>query len=480
MSVRQGSASGVTVNPKAVLLLTAGATFMAFLDVTVVNIAFPALRESFPDTPITDLTWIVSGFGVAFAALLTPAGRLADVIGRRRVFVASLALFTASSALCAVATGYEMLLIARIIQGIAAAGMIPAALGLVLASTPAEHRAAAVGVWGAAGSMAAAAGPSLGGVLIELTSWRAVFIINIPIGLLLILGALRQIPSQAPTGERRPDPLGTIAVMLGVGALVLGLTKGGDWGWTDPRTLVPIIGGVVAIAAAVLRSRRHPAPAIETGLWRNRTFAVANLTSLFAGAALYSWLLAGPLYLTTHWGYSELEAGLAVTPGALTSAVAAIAVGKRGKPKQQLTAIVGGMVVFAAVAVWMWLGLGTSPQFLAIWLPAGLISGAAVGATLTGLSTAAALSVPPARFAAGTALNTTARQVGGSLGVAAMAAIATAYTGTMALRGTFFFAAVAAVVAAVVGIALLPRTREAPPAAAQPEPRVARPQQVGG
>src|SRR3954447_26039543 len=162
------------VNPAKILMLTSGATFMAFLDTTVVNIAFPALHESFPDTSLTNLSWIVSGFGVAFAALLTPAGRLADTIGRRQVFLASVTLFTIASVLCAAAPNFDTLLVARVVQGIGGAGMIPSALGLVLAEMPPARRVEAVGIWGAAGSMAAAAGPSLGGVLIDATNWRSV------------------------------------------------------------------------------------------------------------------------------------------------------------------------------------------------------------------------------------------------------------------------------------------------------------------
>lgn len=443
------------VNPAKILMLTSGATFMAFLDTTVVNIAFPALHESFPDTSLTNLSWIVSGFGVAFAALLTPAGRLADTIGRRQVFLASVTLFTIASVLCAAAPNFDTLLVARVVQGIGGAGMIPSALGLVLAEMPPAKRVEAVGIWGAAGSMAAAAGPSLGGVLIDATNWRSVFLINLPIGGFILLGAMRAVPARPTQSRRLPDPVGTLAVGLGLAGVVLGLTKGGDWGWRAGSTLGSIIGGAVLVALSLLRSRSHEAPAIQISLWSSRTFAVANVTSLLAGAALFSWLLAGPLYLTSFWGYSVLKAGLAVTPGALTSAIAAVVVGKRVRADKQPAIVIGALAVFGAVGIWMFAGLGLEHKFLLLWLPAGLIGGAAFGAALTGLSTAAALSVPPIHFAGGTALNTTARQVGGAFGVAAMAAIVTARTGTAALRDVFLFAGVASVAAAVAGIGLL-------------------------
>jgi EmrB/QacA subfamily drug resistance transporter len=466
-------------NGTKLLLLTSGATFMAFLDTTVVNVAFPALHSSYPAVSLANLSWVVSGFGIAFAALLTPAGRLADVLGRRQVFLASIAVFTVASLACAAAPDFGVLLGARVLQGIGAAGMIPAALGLLLAEMPAARLLSAIGIWGASGSMAAAAGPSLGGLLIAATNWRAVFVLNVPIGALILLSGWRSVPARPRQSGRRPDGVGTAAATAGIAGVVIGLTKGSDWGWGAPSTIGALAIGLALVMVAVARSRRHPAPAIPISLWESRTFAVANLTSLLAGAALYAWLLAGPLYLTTFWGYSVLRAGLAVTPGALTSAVAAILVGRRVTLERQPAVVAGALVVFAAVGVWIWAGLGRQPVFLEVWLPAGLIGGAAFGAALTGLSTAAAISVPPVHFAGGMALNTAARQIGGALGVAAMAAIASAETGTYTLRDVFLFAGLSSFAAGVVGLGLLPRparlTRGRPrgeAAAAVPQPRM--------
>jgi EmrB/QacA subfamily drug resistance transporter len=445
------------VNATRLLVLTSGATFMAFLDTTVVNIAFPALHASYPAVSLANLSWVVSGFAIAFAALLAPAGRLADVLGRRQVFLASVAVFTVASLACALAPDFGVLLGARVLQGVGAAGMIPAALGILLAEMPPGRLLSAIGIWGASGSMAAAAGPSLGGLLIAATSWRAVFIINVPIGALILLSGWRSVPARPGQSRGLPDGVGTAAATLGVAGVVLALTKGGEWGWGAPSTIAALVAGLALVAVAVTRSRRHPVPAIPVSLWGSRTFAVANLTSLLAGAALFAWLLAGPLYLTTFWGYSVLKAGLAVTPGALTAAVAAITVGKRVALERQPAVVAGALVAFAAVGVWIWAVLGSQPAFLEVWLPAGLIGGAAFGAALTGLSTAAAISVPPVHFAGGMALNTAARQIGGALGVAAMAAIVTAEAGTYALRDVFLFAGLSSFAAGVVGLGLLPR-----------------------
>jgi EmrB/QacA subfamily drug resistance transporter len=440
-----------------VLLVASGATFMAFLDVTVVNVAFPDLRADFAGTALGDLSWVVSIYAVLFAALLTPAGRLADVVGRRRLFIAGLFGFTVASGLSAVAPDVALLVAARALQGAGAAAMIPAALGLVLVAAPPERRAAAVGLWGAAASLAAAAGPSLGGVLVDTWGWRAVFVINLPIGILLGWAAVRALPLDRPMQQRLPDAVGTLLVAAGIAAAVAGLTEGDQWGWSSASTIGAIGAGVVLVAAALARARRHPAPAVETELWRSRPFAVANLTSLLFGAAVFAWLLIGALFLTSVWHYSILETGLAVSPGALASAVAAVLVGKSATPRVQRAVVSAGAVLLALTGVWMYEALGTEPQFLALWLPGGILSGIAIGATLTALSTVAVASLPPAKFAAGTGMNLTARQFGGALGVAAIAGILGGFPQTSEFLDVYLFCAIASATAAVSGLALLKR-----------------------
>jgi EmrB/QacA subfamily drug resistance transporter len=462
-----------------VLLVASGATFVAFLDVTVVNVAFPALRESFVASSLTDLSWVVTAYAVVFAALLTPAGRLADVIGRRRMVLAGLVAFTVASALSAIAPSVALLIAARALQGAGAAAMIPAALGLVLAAAPPERRAAAVGLWGASASLAAAAGPSLGGVLVELWGWRAVFVINLPIGLALALAAARTLPRDQPAERRLPDVFGTALVAAGIGLSVAGLTKAGDWGWEAPTTIAALAGGLALCVAALVRAHDHPSPAIETTLWRDRRFAVANLTSLLFGAAVFAWLLIGTLFLTAVWHYSILETGLAVSPGALASAVAAVIVGKRATPRAQRVAISGGALLLAATGTWMYLGLGDEPHFLTLWLPGGVLSGIAIGAALTALSTVAVSAVAPQQFAAATGLNMTARQLGGAFGVAALAAIVSggALPQTQSFLDVYLFCALAAGAAAISGLALLEPARRRAEAPAAGVPAMSR---IGG
>jgi EmrB/QacA subfamily drug resistance transporter len=409
--------------PGLVLLLASAATFVAFLDATIVNIALPDLRADFPDDSLALLSWVVSGYGVVFAAALTPAGRLGDALGRKAVFLAGFALFTAASAACAAAPDVPALIAVRAVQGLGAALMIPSALGLVLATAPRERRAAAVGLWGAATSVAAVAGPALGGVLVDAFGWRSVFVVNVPLGIAVVATGARVLPAQLVRERRTPDLLGTALLGLGFAGIAGGLTETGPRGWGDPLCLGLILGGVALLVPALLRARTHPAPALDVGLWRDRAFAAANAGSALFGLSLYAWLLGGVLLITGVWGWSILEAGFAVSPGAVASAVAAVAAGRIADRHGPAPVIAAGSAVMAATAVWLVLAIGDEPDFLGLWLWTGLLSGVGYGAMAVGLTAAAAKALPPASFAAGAGLNMTARQLGGALGVALLAAI---------------------------------------------------------
>ncbi|MFC9295329.1 DHA2 family efflux MFS transporter permease subunit [Streptomyces sp. NPDC057011] len=439
-------------DPRRILALACAVTFLAFLDATVVNVAFPDLRRAFPEVSLARLTWVVSAYAVLFAALLAAAGRLADTLGRRTLFLGSSLAFTLTSLAAGAAPTADLLILARALQGAAAAGMIPAALGLVLAHTPPGRRAAALGAWGAAGGLAAAVGPSLGGLLVEAWDWRAIFLVNVPLGLVVCWAAARAVPREAPTGRQLPDPLGTFALALGIGGVVTGLSQGQEWGWTDPAVLVLLAGGALCAATALHRSRRHPAPAVDRDLWRDPVFARASTGALLFGTAMYAWLLTGPSYLIARWNYSVLEAGFGVTPGAVLAMAGALVVGRRVPAHRQWAAVTVGSLLFAANALLLWGWVDASTSYAQIFLPAGLLGGLGIGVTLTALSTAASAALPPQRFAAGTGLLMTARQLGGALGVAATAALLTGAGDHW--RAVFLTAAVAALGAAAAGCSM--------------------------
>ncbi|MDO3648541.1 MFS transporter [Nocardia mangyaensis] len=437
------------------LAVAAGAAFIAFLDLSVVNIAFPTIALSFPETATATLTWIVSGYAIAFAALLTPAGRLADVLGRKRLFAVALTGFAVTSLLCGLAPNAQWLIAGRILQGMTAAFMVPAALGLLLAVTPRAKIGTAIGAWSAAGGFAAVVGPALGGALVEGFGWRAVFLINVPIALALIVPGLR-LPDAGNTGRDTtlPDALGTVAIVLGLGALVAAVTEGQSWGWTAPGTLTLLLGGVALTLFALVRSARRSNPAVPVALWRDRLFALANAGAFLFGATMFAWLLAGPLFLHTIWGYSVLESAGALTIGAVAAMVTSLVTGRITAAPGQRWAGVFGALMYTAALIWMSTdAFGPEPALWSAWIPAGILGGGGIGFVITVLGTAAASAVPPQQFAAGIGLNVTVRQVGGALGVAILAAVLAA-TADDALRGFHILFAVCAGIGVAVTLLL--------------------------
>ncbi len=451
---------------RAPLLLACGASFLAFLDVTITNLAIPDLAGDFA-VGVSSLSWVVTLYTILFAALLAPAGRLADLVGRRRLFAAGVTAFTLASLGAAVAPSFGLLLVARGVQGVGAAMLLPASLAFVLADTAPEKRPAAIGLWAASASIAAIAGPALGGILVDATGWRALFLINVPLGVALVWATLRLPPVAARRG-RTPDVFGGALLAAGVAALVLAVTQADAWGWSDPRTLGALAGGALGLAFALIRAARVPAPAIEISLWRNPTYATANVVSLLFGAGLYATLLLGVLFVTEVWGWSELQAGFSVTPGALASALVGIAIGRaRRRPSPRMLAIAGGLVLSAstaAIAIW----LPATPSFLTFWLPLGVTMGLGMGAISVGVSSAAALSVTPERFAAATGLNIAARQVGGALGVAMLALALDGHTpgDTEPFSLVYAMTASLSLAVALVALRLAPRPAPAPQMAA--------------
>ncbi|MFF9501087.1 DHA2 family efflux MFS transporter permease subunit [Streptomyces sp. NPDC014656] len=445
------------------LLLACAGTFLSFLDATVTNLAVPPIADAF-GASLTTVSWVATAYVIPFAALLAPAGPLADAVGRARLFLAGVAAFTVSSLLIAVAPNLPLLLGGRAAQGLAAALLVPASLGLVLAEIPAERRRAAIGLWSAAGALAAAAGPALGGVIVEALDWRALFCLNLPVGIGVLIAGRKLLTGESRTG-RAPDLAGSLLLALCVGAAVYGLTRGPEHGWSSAHVRAAAGVTVLAGAATVVRALRHPRPALRLDLFRSRPFAVASAVSVAYGAALFATMLLGVLFMTDAWDYSALEAGLAMSPAALVTAVVGVGIGRLSLTLTPRVMVAVGSALVAAPTAALALLIDTEPRFWTLWLPAGTVMGAGVGLATVGISTASALSVAPQHFAAATGMVMAARQIGGGLGIAATAVIVAEVPGPGAepYAAVYWFAAAVNVAAALGGLALRP-TAPRPPA----------------
>jgi EmrB/QacA subfamily drug resistance transporter len=441
-----------------VLLVAAFGAFLAFLDATIVNVAFPSIRASFPGTSIGGLSWVLNAYNIVFAAFLIVFGRLTDLLGRRRAFVAGVVIFTVASALCGAAPTLSFLVVARVLQALGAAMLVPASLALVVEAFPEERRAHAIGLWGATAAVAAGLGPPMGGALVELGGWRWAFLVNIPFGLAAVWAARSHlVESRAPGVRRLPDLRGAALLAGALAALNLGIVKGSDWGWGSLDVLGTFAATAVLLALFTLSSRVHRSPLLDPALLRIPSFSIACGATVIAGLGFYAYLLTNILWLQYVWDYSVLEAGLALVPGALVAAVVAARLGPLADRHGYRPFVVPGAIVWAGAYLWYHQQVGVVPAFWSEWLPGQVISGIGVGATLPLLGSAALAAVPGGRYATASAVMSSARQLGGVLGIAILVVVLddpTPATAVAAFRDGWLLSICAFLVVAVVSLPL--------------------------
>lgn len=405
---------------KSAIAVACAGAFVAFLDTTIVNIAFPDISASFAGSGRDALSWVLDGYFVVIAALLVPAGGLADRFGHRRIFLLGVAGFTAASLLCAAAPSLSLLIAFRVLQGIAAAMIAPASLAIVLDSFPVERRSAGVGLWGAAAAAAAAVGPTLGGALVELSDWRLVFLVNLPLGAAIVLAGRSRLPKPKMLDSRLPDLPGAAMLALSLATVTLAIVEGNNWGWASAATLGCFAAAALLLAGVVIRS--HPRPIVEPALFAHPSFRAGNLGTLLFAAAFFSLILGNVLFLTSIWGYTVFHAGLATLPGPALSTVVAGPAGRLADRFGHRAVIVPGALFFAA-GVMVLRSAGAEPDYLGLWLPGACLTGIGIGLAFPTLGAASVRDIPVDRFATASAVNAAFRQVGAVLGTAILVAI---------------------------------------------------------
>lgn len=391
--------------------------FMLLVDVTIVMVALPDISADL-GMSFTGVQWLLDGYALALAALLLAAGSFADHTGRRKVYLAALAVFALASLACGLAPSGGLLLGARVVQGVAAAAMMATTLAIVSATYHGRQRGIAFGVWGGVNGAAAAIAPVLGGLLTEHLHWRAIFLVNLPISLVAAWLTLRNVEESRLPGGARLDWAGMVTFTLAAGALTYGLIEAGQHGWASARTLVPLAVAAVAFLAFLVAERRGQNPMLDLRLFANRSFS-----GIMAGAGLLMPAAFSCLAFTSIWLQQDLRlgpvmAGLALSPMAATSLVVSVAWSRLFPGSSPRVALGGGLLLIAAGAFLQGL-LGADSTWTAL-TPGLIVTGVGVGLAIPSLSSAAMTYAPPQRagMAAGTV--NTVRQLGYALGIAVL------------------------------------------------------------
>jgi EmrB/QacA subfamily drug resistance transporter len=408
----------MVADSKRTLLIASLATLATFLDTTILFVAFPDIAATFTGTGAAELSWVLNAYTIVFAALLIPAGKIADRVGHRRVFLTGSALFTAASMACGLAPTAELLIVFRVIQAVGAAALIPASLALVMHAFAHEQLPRAVAIWGAAGAVAGALGPTLGAAIVQSLGWRWAFFINLPVGLYTVVAGRSALHESSAPDTRVPALTGVALIAVAAGLISYAVVGTDQVGWISARTIGLFIAGGIAVAVFVVHQRRGAAPVLDLELFRIRNFVWANLAMVVFGTAFSALFFGSILFLTRVWGWSILQAGFGVAPGPIVVGLISPRAGSlAGRIGQRPLLLIGG-ALYASSGAYRLLMLGPDAHYLSDYFPSMVLSGIGVGFVFPQLSSVVAQALPPNRRGVGGAALQAARQFGGTFGVA--------------------------------------------------------------
>lgn len=369
------------------LACVSAVTFMVSVEITIISLALEEIRSAFPGTSESKLSWIFTAYNIGVAALLLPASWLADKFGRRNIFVLGVALFGAGSLLASLAPSVNVLIAARVTQSIGGALQFPSGLALLLSAFPIEKRQLGIGIWGAAGGLAAAVGPPLGAFLVAAFGWQSVFFVNVPIAALIVaMGSNWLVRSDDFTAPDGVDLLSVPLASIGIGAIVLAIVQSDPaaWGWRSPWVAISAVTGLALVAVFVFRSRRHPEPLFDLGLFRLPSFTIGIIGQTAFICAFFAWLVPLPSFILSVWEWSELKTGLGIVPGPLTAMVVAPLAGRFADQIGPHVPLVIGGISGAVGALMFRLITSTEPNYIFGLLIPGILIGVAAGASFSG------------------------------------------------------------------------------------------------
>ncbi|MEZ4521927.1 MAG: DHA2 family efflux MFS transporter permease subunit [Thermomicrobiales bacterium] len=434
----QGANTSQGRNPWLVLAVLAGAIFMLLLDTTIVNVAQVKIREGL-NADLSEIQWILDSYLLAFAVLLLTFGRLGDVFGRKRLFITGMAIFAASSALCAASSwvgdvtgldGATTLIIFRAIQGAGGAFMMPQTLSLITVVFPPERRGAAMGIWGGITALGAVFGPIIGGLIVTNYAWEWVFLINVPVGIVGIVAAIAIIPeSRDPEATTKPDWGGILLSGAGIFAIVFALIEGNSYGWTSPEILALIGLGAVLIAAFVWWELRHHDPMMKVELFKFRNFWVGNIITGVMAFGMFGIFFPITIFLQAILGYTPIRAGFALTPMAFTIMLVAPVAGRLSDKIGSRWLLVGGLSTAATGVFFLTTRISLETS---IWdlFPALVVTGLGMGMTFPPMTNATMKEVPPRISGSASGILNTVRNVGQVLGIAILGSVLQSWAGS--------------------------------------------------
>lgn len=406
------------------LVVAASAMLLISFVGTATNIAVPVLQDEFTESPLSTISWVVSGFNVVQVTFMLLGGRLADRLGRKSVFLTGMLLFALGAGLSGFAPSILLVVAARAVQAVGAALILPSSLAAVLPQFPRERHATVVSMWSSMGVFGSAAAPTIAAGVLGVSSWRAVFLLAVPVALIaFVAGMFVLLPDESRKPERRLDWVGATAGTFALAALVLAIVQGRVWGWTDPRILAAVAGAVVAAGVFVASSLHHDEPLIDFGLFRIGSFTVVTLaTSLLALSTTATWFLY-PLFMREIWDYSILQVGLAMTPGPLILVAVAPFSGRFADRNGYRGLLTLGTILATVGTAWMAVFLAPGRPYVYAFLPGTVLIGFGMSFMLGPGNSAALRDVPDAQLGAANAVYNTCRLLGGSLGVAMAASL---------------------------------------------------------
>ncbi|NUS42410.1 MAG: MFS transporter [Mycobacteriaceae bacterium] len=400
--------------------------FMVTLDNLVVTNALPAIRKDL-GASLTDLQWFVDAYILAFASMLLTASALGERLGRRRMFLAGIAVFTAASATCALATEPWILIVTRALQGLGGAAVMPLSLTLLSAAVSEDKRNAAIGIWGGISGLGVAVGPVVGGAVVDGVSWQWIFWINVPFGILALPVAARVL-SESFGNNRQLDPLGLALSSAGVLAVVWGVIHGPDGGWTSGAVLGCLLGGAVLLAAFLVWERNTAAPMLPLRLFRSRAFSAINLVMFTFSLGVFGAVFLLAQYLQVAMHYTPLEAGVRIMPWSLAPIVVAPLAGLLADRVGIRALVVTGQLCLTTALAWM-ATITTTAVHYGAYVPSLVLAGIGMGLTYAPAATVVMATADPADRGMASGANNTIRQVGVAMGVAILASIFASHGG---------------------------------------------------